>query len=284
MQKSVIFLLCLLLTPALCVGETIRSKSVRVKTLDPDVPLSSAVRGGGGGGHDANCWSSYWTFIGAITMKTASNAKLNAPQTGDASFSVVVGFMPDAYSFQGVISKGTSDGSGNLEWWFHLNSNKDVVSRYSNDGSTIRGGVYGDLYYAGAKSILMESWEDVGADYDWLVAGIPDSTGTGTISSTLTSSQTKPVYEGGGDFRLGAASSGISYLQGKLYFVAIYHNNLSIQDMEDIYDGTKHPADDFEDDITFYIDFHQKVGSTYTSEIGNITFSISGTGTPVAGP
>jgi len=68
---------------------------------------------------------------------------------------------------------------------------------------------------------------------------------------------------------------------GKIYWWAYYDSALAQGDLEDLFDGTKHPAVDFTPIV--YVDFSKAVDATYAPEVGaEHVFTV--VGSPVQGP
>jgi len=83
------------------------------------------------------------------------------------------------------------------------------------------------------------------------------------------------VMAGGGAGSNGIGSSGTD---GRLYWGAVFPAELSQSDLEDLFDGSKHPKDDFSPDLYFYC--HDFTGAEYdlnTCEEGGWTLDIEGT-------
>lgn len=67
---------------------------------------------------------------------------------------------------------------------------------------------------------------------------------------------------------------------GRIYWWAYYDSEFTQSDLEDLFDGTKHPACDFTP--VLYWDGSKVVAGTYTTEVGDYVLNV--VGTPVQGP
>jgi len=91
-----------------------------------------------------------------------------------------------------------------------------------------------------------------------------------------------PVLDCAGTLQIGAEySTGTNPFDGKYYAWGYYAGKIVSADLEDIFDGTKHPATDFTP--VMYVDFSKPVADTYAPEVGaEYVFTVHGD--PVQGP
>jgi hypothetical protein len=102
------------------------------------------------------------------------------------------------------------------------------------------------------------------------------------MESDIDATLVGPVIDCTGVFSIGTrdgAEANYSF-DGKIYWVAYYASVLTEQNLEDLYDGTKHPATDFTP--VLYWDASKAVAGTYTTEVGSYVLTV--TGDPVQGP
>lgn len=92
-----------------------------------------------------------------------------------------------------------------------------------------------------------------------------------------------PVIDCTGLFRVASWELGVAAysFDGRHYWDAYYASVMVQADLQDMYDGTSHPATDY--DPLFYIDYSKAVAATYVPEVGEgIVLDVFGS--PVQGP
>lgn len=280
-MRKLLLILVGFLIPTYVQAEVVLSSSIRTTryktSVSATVPLSSAVRHPGGGGGYNGAWDDYWTFSGSGQYLSVSYDSKFSPLNGD--FCVVIGYMnvDTAASYYGLFAQGNT-GDSTAEYRSY--NRQGTTSGYAGGatGSTSWSDTTtSNAYYLNEKAAMAFSMAYTGTPMQYNYTFLYDFESSADRSNTAGPSTI--ATPNSGTFWLGSISAGAFPLDGRIYFLAVYRSTISQAQLAAVMAGTTHPTDL---SPIVYMDFHQAVAATYTSEIGSVVFSV--TGTPVKGP
>jgi len=284
MRKFLIILLGFLISITASAAGYLSSKTrtTRNKTsISSTVLLSSAVRHSGGPTY-VDPFDDYWVFDGDYDWLSILIGGVDVfPDETNTKISFIVGTSESHVGVKFIAVAGSS--SPRTRSWAAIANNDNAYFRSYSNGMNVQKDVYKiDYTPSDAKSVFgghrVTNAIDSGYS-DLSLYAIADNFAATTVTKNHVANINYIVPTG--PFAIGADVGGGSKFIGKIYFVAVYSgiNSITQDNIEDIYNSDAHPVDF---SPTFYIDFHQAVGETYTSEIGDLELTVNGS--PTKGP
>ena len=285
-MKKFFIIFLLLLFSSVCSADVALSSATRTKSVNATVGLSSAARHGGGG---SEAWNNYWVFDGDgdYVYKSDYTAPASATVFPSAAtgydYTILVGYEitdttapTDAMVYVGINASGQRTAvfsvfdATNLQIKLYDQSNvPDLLDTPLPPSNTKAIAAFVADYDSGSNSTSIDFFADyVGS------GGMAEDTGSFVGPPKYSLSYPRTGYIGS----YGSSTTG--NFDGRLYFIAIYQSaTLTASQVSSVLSGTLDPSSL---SPSFYVDFSQDVAGTYTSEVGNVVFSVRGD--PTKGP